>query len=84
MNTLYTLCSLDIGESGTVLSASGSRSEKRLSDVGLIAGTKVSCVGKSPQGDMSAFLIRGAIIAIRSIDCQDIEIEKEEKHNGID
>ena len=41
---------------------------RRLLDIGLVRGTKVECVGKSPGGDPGAFLIRGAVIAIRS-DC---------------
>ncbi|MGC4017780.1 MAG: FeoA family protein [Muricomes sp.] len=45
---------------------------RRLLDIGLVKGTKVECVGRSPGGDPSAFLIRGAVIAIRSEDCRDI------------
>ena len=45
---------------------------RRLLDIGLVRGTKVECVGKSPGGDPGAFLIRGAVIAIRSEDCGDI------------
>lgn len=39
---------------------------RRLQDIGLIEGTLVTCVGKSPLGDPTAFLIRGAVIALRS------------------
>ena len=45
---------------------------RRLLDIGLVRGTKVECVGQSPGGDPGAFLIRGAVIAIRSEDCGDI------------
>ncbi len=48
---------------------------RRLLDIGLINGTVVECLGRSPQGDPSAYFIRGAVIAIRSEDCQDIVIE---------
>lgn len=41
---------------------------RRLQDIGLIEGTIVECVGKSPLGDPTAFLIRGAVIALRSED----------------
>ena len=47
---------------------------RRLQDIGLIPGTKVRCVGKSPMGDPTAFLIRGAVIALRSEDCQKISV----------
>lgn len=38
---------------------------RRLFDIGLIEGTVISCIGKSPFGDPCAYLIRGAVIAIR-------------------
>ncbi|RHR21603.1 ferrous iron transport protein A [Clostridium sp. AF19-22AC] len=48
---------------------------RRLLDIGLVKGTKVECVGRSPGGDPCAFLIRGAVIAIRSEDCGNIMIQ---------
>lgn len=47
---------------------------RRLLDIGLIENTEVECLGRSPGGDPSAFLIRGAVIAIRSEDCSNILI----------
>ncbi len=47
---------------------------RRLLDIGLIENTEVECVGKSPAGDPLAFLIRGAVIAIRSEDCCGITV----------
>lgn len=43
-------------------------------DIGLIEGTEVVCVGKSPCGDPRAYLIRGAIIALRDEDCKKIRV----------
>lgn len=48
---------------------------RRLLDIGLINNTLVECVGKSAGGDPTAFLIRGAVIAIRSEDCKNIYIK---------
>jgi len=48
---------------------------RRLLDLGLTPETKVCCVGQSPLGDPKAFLIRGAVIAIRQEDCQKILIK---------
>lgn len=48
---------------------------RRLLDLGLTQNTKVKCVGKSPLGDPKAFLIRGAVIALRQEDCQKILIK---------
>ncbi len=47
---------------------------RRFFDLGMIPGTVVECVGRSPENDPSAYLIRGAVIAIRGKDCGDIEI----------
>lgn len=61
------------GESAVVnsLQAHGSM-RRRLLDIGLVEGTRVECVGKSPLGDPAAYLIRGAVIAIRSADSRDV------------
>ena len=50
---------------------------RRFLDIGLVENTLVCCVGKSPSGDPKAYLIRGAVIAIRSDDCCDILIEEQ-------
>lgn len=47
---------------------------RRLLDIGLTENAVVECVGKSPLGDPTAFLIRGAVIALRSDDCENILI----------
>lgn len=63
------------GQRATVsaLRSTGSM-RRRLLDIGLIENTEVECLGRSPGGDPSAFLIRGAVIAIRSEDCRNILI----------
>lgn len=45
---------------------------RRLLDIGLVEGTEVECVGRSPGGDPAAYLIRGAVIAIRDADAAGI------------
>lgn len=49
--------------------------KRRLLDIGLIEDTITECVGKSPMGDPKAFLIRGAVIALRSDVLKEIEVE---------
>lgn len=49
---------------------------RRLLDIGLAENTLVECVGKSPMNDPSAYLIRGAVIALRSEDSKNILINK--------
>lgn len=65
------------GESCSVagLRASGSM-RRRLLDLGFVENARVECLGRSPFGDPGAFLIRGAVIAIRSEDCRDILVRR--------
>ncbi len=63
------------GQRATVkalLSRDGMR--RRLMDIGLVPETKVECVGQSPSGDPRAYLIRGAVIALRREDCDNIAV----------
>lgn len=75
MNEPIYLSELQPGEHATVcaLRATGSM-RRRLLDIGLVENTEVECLGRSPGGDPVAFLIRGAVIAIRLIDCRDVLI----------
>ena len=41
---------------------------RRLLDLGIVQGTKIVPVLKSPSGDPTAFLIRGSLIALRKDD----------------
>ena len=73
MSQLECLSKIKPGERAYVkeLRATGSM-RRRLLDIGLIENTEVKCLGRSPGGDPCAFLIRGAVIAIRSEDCNNI------------
>ena len=75
MSEFKTLNDINPGQKATIkeLCADGSI-RRRLLDIGLIENTEVECLGRSPSGDPSAFLIRGAVIAIRSEQCSDIMI----------
>ena len=48
--------------------------QRRLRDLGLIEQTRVLCLGRSPMGDPSAYLIRGSVIALRRCDCRAIRV----------
>ena len=48
--------------------------KRRLLDIGLIEGTRVENVLVSPAGDPMAFLIRGAVIALRNYDTTHIVV----------
>ncbi len=82
---IHTLNELKPGERAVVssLKTTGNM-RRRLLDIGLINNTDIECLGKSPCGDPTAFLIRGAVIALRSEDCSNIFIsrKKEPMRNG--
>ena len=60
MSELISLCGLGVDASARVAEVAGERAmRRRLMDMGLIPGTRVTCVAASPAGDPSAYLIRG-------------------------
>ena len=75
MNEPHYLSDLAPGQRGTVraLGATGAM-RRRMLDIGLAPGTEVECLGRSPAGDPSAYLIRGAVIAIRASDGHDVPL----------
>lgn len=75
MNRLSSLAGLKEGQSGRVetLYTTGSM-RRRLQDLGIIEGTTIECLQKSPSGDPVAYKIRGTVIALRSEDANKIII----------
>lgn len=65
----------------TALTATGAMRE-RLLDIGLVPGAEVRCVGQSPGGDPAAYLICGAVIAIRRRDAATVVLEGREDDDG--
>ncbi|MBQ2896760.1 MAG: ferrous iron transport protein A [Clostridia bacterium] len=73
MNRKCGLNALNIGDCAKVLHLENSGSiRRRLQDIGVVEGTKIRCVLKAPGGDPTAFLIKGAVIAIREDDSKKI------------
>ena len=75
-----TLClsALPEGESAYVTQVrAGPAMDRRLIDLGLGRGTRVTCVLKSPAGDPCAYLIRGALIALRRADADGVALERQ-------
>lgn len=75
MNETVRLCDIAAGEHCFVsgLRATGGM-RRRLLDIGLVENAKVTCLGRSPAGDPSAYLICGAVIAIRARDAHDVVV----------
>ena len=79
MNEPITLNHIKPGEHAIVKAVKSTDSMKRrLLDIGLIEDTEVECLFTSPSGDPAAYLIRGAVIAIRKKDCNNILIKNRE------
>ena len=75
-----TLClsALPEGESAYVTQVrAGPAMDRRLIDLGLVRGTRVTCVLRSPAGDPCAYLIRGALIALRRADADGVALERQ-------
>ena len=49
---------------------------RRLFDLGLILQTLVSCRFAAPAGSPMAFTVRGAVLALRTADAQEIFVER--------
>ena len=49
---------------------------RRLMDLGMVRGTRVTCLYRSPAGDPAAYLIRGAVIALRGADAGLVQVER--------
>jgi ferrous iron transport protein A len=69
------LCVLGVGKSGrvTAIRRTGAMA-RRLRELGLLEGERVTCVGVSPLGDPRAYRICGAIIALRNRDAAHVEV----------
>ena len=79
MERKQTLDTLNVGETARLREiATHGAMRRRLLDLGMSPGTVVECVGKSPLGDPAAYLIRGAVIALRQRDCRLISVIREE------
>ena len=71
-----TLDKLPLGQEAVITAVGGDGALRcRLLDMGLIEGTRVSCLQKSPAGDPVAYLIRGAVVALRSEDSSQILVD---------
>ena len=75
MHESLTLSALPLGESGFVTRISAQPAmARRLADLGLVPGTRVTCLARSPAGDPCAYLIRGSLIALRASDTDGIHL----------
>ena len=85
MNQTIPLSALEEGQEAFVgaLRANGPI-RRRLRDLGLTDGARVVCLQKSPCGDPAAYLIRGAVIALRRQDAGTILMKGVNAHGSDD
>ena len=74
-----TLNELDIYEKAVVKNINeNSEMLQRFIDIGIAEGTKIECMLLSPSKNPKAYMIKGAVIAIRNEDAKYINIERVE------
>lgn len=73
MENVCSLKDMAIGQKSSVvkLKVKGGM-RRRLQDMGFVNGSLVKCVLKSPSGNPTAYLIKGAVIALRNEDAKNI------------
>lgn len=52
---------------------------RRITELGLLPGTHISCELVSPAGDPAAYRVRGALIALRAQDARTISVTPAEE-----
>lgn len=66
---------LPLGETARIVSLhTDGKDHRRLLDLGLVQGTLVESLQKSPWGDPTAYFVRGAVIALRREDAEKIKV----------
>ena len=58
----------------TDASRMGGAMRRRLLELGLVPGTRAECLLRAPSGSPAAYLVRGAVIALRQCDAARVEI----------
>ncbi len=71
----YNLYNLPVGKTAQISALHADENiRRRLLDIGLTQGAKATCLYQSPSGNPRAYLIRGAVIALRTEDALKIEL----------
>lgn len=74
------LFDLSPGQTGVVLDLLiQGLTRRRLLDLGMVPGTRVEAVRRSPAGDPKAYRLRGSVIALREEEAKRILVQPEER-----
>ena len=72
---MTTLDKVPIGKTAIILDVNTQLLLKqRLYDIGLVPNTKIKVVHQSPSGNPRAYMVRGAVIALRNCDAGQISV----------
>ncbi len=72
---LHTLDMLNPGQTATVTALTCEGPERRrLMDLGILPGTTIAAELTSPLGDPTAYLVRGALVALRREQARHIQV----------
>ena len=74
MTEYISLSELTIGSYALVVDIK--RNNTRFNDLGINLGTQIKAIMRSPLGDPTAYLIRGAVFALRNEDAKNIFVER--------
>jgi len=70
------LSELKTGEKAIIIQVQGSGAlRRRLLDMGLVRGTEIEMVRKSPLGDPLEFLVKGYNLSLRKMECENVYVE---------
>lgn len=72
MIKMRVLSDLTVGESGRIFKIESCRLKDRLTELGFTEGTKVAVLHKNIGGSAYAYYIKGAVIALRKEESQNI------------
>jgi ferrous iron transport protein A len=70
------LLPLDAPATVTRLTCQGA-DRRRMLDLGILPGARIAAVSRSPLGDPTAYRIRGAVIALRRVQAEQIFVTPE-------
>lgn len=75
MNDIITLNDVCVNQSCVVFKVNSQGiMRRRLMDIGIIPGSILKCLLSSPSGNPRAYLVKGAMIALRNDDASMIEV----------
>ncbi len=80
MEKLISLGTLNPGETGIVVKINTTdKLKRRFLDLGIVPNTKIKILYESPFKEPKAYLIRGAVIALREEDAEMIKVTRMEE-----